>query len=196
MCRLCWSAADRRQQINPKHRQKVHRISRRIYKKHPEMFLQWIPIWQWLHMEKMQKQPLMRHRQRLSVWTHFYLQEMQTARSQNWTQMEVQIFPKMQAIWQNAHWNFTRRQTGRLILQFIRWWKHGDSQHRTFRFRHRRHWINFFHSLMREIFLMTKKRERYLSAWKGWKSISEELQKDIPHPELWTFTKTMESQVD
>ena len=26
--------------------------------------------------------------------------------------------------------------------------------------------------------------------------ILEELQKDIPHPELWTFTKTMESQVD
>lgn len=45
-------------------------------------------------------------------------------------------------------------------------WKHGDSQHRTSRFRHRRHWINFFHSLMREIFLMTKKRERYLSVQK------------------------------
>ena len=37
------------------------------------------------------------------------------------------------------------------------------AQHRTSRFRHRRHWISFFHSLMREIFLMTKKRERYLS---------------------------------
>ena len=41
--------------------------------------------------------------------------------------------------------------------------EHGDSQHRTSRFRHRRHWINFFHSLMRETFRMTKKRERYLS---------------------------------
>ncbi len=29
------------------------------------------------------EQLLMRHRQRLSVWTHFYRQEMQTARSQN-----------------------------------------------------------------------------------------------------------------
>ena len=114
--------------------------------------------------DDMQKQPLMQHRQRLSVWTHFYRQEMKTARSQNWTQMEVQSFPKMQVIWRNVHWNSTRKQMARLILRFIRWWKHGDSQHRTSRFRHRRHWINFFHSLMRETFLVTKKRERYLSA--------------------------------
>ena len=154
-----------------------------------EMFLPWIPIWQWRLTVLTVMRLLMQRWMRLTDWMRCCPQVRKTARLGRLMRIMADSYQKMVRYWWSVLWNFMRVQMVLLMWRFTQWWRPGDLPTAIIRCRMQTHWRQRWNWWILLWLIMTRRLQPSASKRMVSRLISVVLPRVIHPPGLWIFTR-------